>query len=493
VGWAMFLTSKNTHNPFEDYLQYLTADIYNFCREIGVTPTSQQEELLDQVQKGSRRIAVRSGMGPGKTFTAGIVGMFASIRHRSHKLIVTAPTMSQCKDAWLAQAKKLIVENPEANAVLQNIFDFTETGFGILNRKQNVWGCMLKAARDSDRARGQHENHMGVIFEEASAIDRQMWHVYKSTLTGPDNWMLAIGNPSIRSSAFFDCFYGPDKHTWVQLHWNAEETVSPYYNSDQAKQLAREYGKESDVYRVNVLGEFPKQDADAVLSTELIDPLVTDTPDQHLRYMMEPGTLIPDQRGYKELCLDPQFGDRAIRRQISLDYARKGGDENAIYAIQGNATLSWWTKSMIEPAETTRRAIKYAEDFHWKKDKCTFVPDSSGMGQGCIGTFYEEEWQAFEFHNHGKPLSREYANRITEAYFWIRKKVLAECINVPDDPILIRQLTTRKYMIDPKGRPIMVPKDQHRSENGESPDRADAFVMAHYPCAISSGFDIATR
>ena len=491
----MILSSRTRSNPYEKYIRRITDDIYAFIEGLGVVPTAQHKELIDAAISGEKRIACRSGMGPGKTFTTAIIGLWRCLHNRNTKLIVTAPTMSQCKDAWLSQAKKLIKENPKVNPIIKKLFTFSETGFGIMGRKQNIWGAMLKASRDDNAARGQHEKNMLIIIEEASGVDRSMWEVYKSTLTSPKNSMIVIGNPSRRASEFFSCFYGPDKEDWCKLHWNAEETpISEYFSGEQQDKLGREYGKDSDVYRINVLGEFPKQDSDSILSDEMLAPCITDEPSFELRMSKEPVSILPDSRSYDEIMSEAIAGKEKmfLRRQEGIDYARFGGDENAVYMVQGCATIGSWMKSGVEPSAATDTGIKMAEDHMWTKANTLFVPDSSGIGQGCLGRIYENEWLAFEFHNHGKAFSKEYSGRITEAYFWVRKKVLAGKISIPDDPILIRQLTQRKYMIKEKtGQPILVPKLQHKSEFGESPDRADGFVMAHYPCPAPGGFELA--
>ena len=41
--------------------------ILAFCRAMGFKPTWQQKQLLDAVQRGIKKIAVKSGQGPGKT------------------------------------------------------------------------------------------------------------------------------------------------------------------------------------------------------------------------------------------------------------------------------------------------------------------------------------------------------------------------------------------------------------------------------------------
>lgn len=509
----MIITTKAHDNKkmAREYIEKISDNIYFFIKELGINYiTFQQKQLFDAAQQFRLNpkhrnedfkslICCRSGQGPGKTFSSAIIGTWFVLGGSNSKLIVTGPGMAQCKDVWLAQAKKLIQYNDDCSTIIKALFDFSETGFGIVGRKQNVWGGMLKASKDGDAARGQHEENMLIIVEEASGLAPDMWEVYKGTLTSPSNFMIAIGNPSRRASGFYDLFYGPNNADYLKLHWDAEKTPeSKYFTFTKNERMAREYGRDSDIYRVNVLGEFPKQDSDTVLSDSMLYPLVfgeNSSQLRQLRYLTEPSTIIPDARSYDEIIEDARKEaphDFILRRQFGIDYARMGGDENVVYQVQGGATVGWWIKSMVEPLEATDWAIERAKSSKWTQDNCQFVPDASGIGQGCLGRISEKGYSFFAFHNHGRPFSSEYHDRITEAYFWLRKKVVAGKVSIPDDPVLIRQLSQRRYSVDSKGKLAMIPKDQHRREHGESPDRADAFVMAFYPAPPGGGLDVIT-
>ena len=58
-------------NPFEDFMERYGDDPVLFVKEvIGVEPFDYQAELLNAVNKGTRRLSVRSGHGTGKTSCA---------------------------------------------------------------------------------------------------------------------------------------------------------------------------------------------------------------------------------------------------------------------------------------------------------------------------------------------------------------------------------------------------------------------------------------
>ena len=65
----------------------------------------------------------------------------------------------------------------------------------------------------------------------------------------------------------------------------------------------------------------------------------------------------------------------------------------------------------------------------------------------------------------------------------LRNLVRERIVRIPNDARLLKQLSTRQYYMDRKGKIKVETKDEWRKrlEISESPDRADAVVMAFYP------------
>jgi hypothetical protein len=106
------------------------------------------------------------------------------------------------------------------------------------------------------------------------------------------------------------------------------------------------------------------------------------------------------------------------------------------------------------------------------------------MGQGVMYAFHEAGKNIKEFHTQGSAFrSSMFANVYSEAWFFLRKLLREGIVHLPNDMRLVRQLTTRQYYTDNKGRIKVESKDEwkDRLQIDESPDRADAVVMAFYP------------
>jgi hypothetical protein len=71
----------------------------------------------------------------------------------------------------------------------------------------------------------------------------------------------------------------------------------------------------------------------------------------------------------------------------------------------------------------------------------------------------------------------EYADRISEDHYNFKDKIHKHPIILPDDPVLFRQMSQRKWFINDHNKVKLELKKIHRSRTGESPDRLDTIVM----------------
>ena len=96
------------------------------------------------------------------------------------------------------------------------------------------------------------------------------------TLSGINNKLLMCGNPTKTSGTFFDS-HTADRANYRCRTVNSES--SPRTNKENIKALERKYGRESNVYRVRVLGEFPLQEDDVFIPLSLIEASAMSEPE----------------------------------------------------------------------------------------------------------------------------------------------------------------------------------------------------------------------
>lgn len=449
----------------QEFFKNVRSNIFTFCRYMNFEPTWQQAHVLAAVQhekrlpfgKRKKRIAVKSGQGPGKTTVTSLIALWCALQGVGAKVVVTAPTARQCRDIFLAEAQRLL---DKAQGFMRKLFKVYATKIVVCGRKN--WGIDTATATKAENIAGYHEDNLTFIAEECSGISREIIETIKGTLSNDNALFVAIGNPTDRQSAFFSFFNG-ERHLWRTFTFDASK--SPIVAQDNVKRLADEFGENSDVYRVRVSGQFPRSDPNCVISSEEL-----------------------------ELCTDPTRKIAALRasnrKQIGADLARFGSDESVLYQVQGNAVLEWAKFAHTEPGDVMDHAVRLQTELQWEDEETLFVPDSTGMGQGVLRDLYRMGKRVHEFHNGGRPRNgKDFYDKITEAYFRFARMCREEVAFIPRDNRLIEQLSTRQYrVVEKKGRSVfrLESKKEYVKRTGlPSPDRADACVMAFYPHAAA--------
>lgn len=447
---------------WESLYKRLSEDIFFFADLMGFNPTWQQRQILQAVQDGYPRIAVKSGQGPGKTACSVCIGLWRSLRAFRGQTIITAPTMRQCRDVWLKEARVWLAK---ANPMLQHFIEITKSKVEI--GKDTDWGVVTVTATKEENAQGYHQDNLTVIAEEASGVPREIITQFKGTLSNPDSLFLMIGNPNTRDCSFFDCF-NRQRHKWKCITLNAEDTARDYphiVNPQRNLDLAEEFGNDSDVYRVRVLGEFPHTDPNTVLSSEEVEAC-TGAPDMMYKFVN---------------CQRPKECGGGKAKQFGIDFSRFGGDESVIYRRTGNAIVEWCKFTHTEPLHIVNKAFEMQSSAGWKDADTVFVPDANGMGEGMMVNFYNAGKNVVEFKNQGCAVDDQYDNIITEAWFLFRRLARNKNCYIPNDNQLIQQLCGRRYEITNKGKIKIESKDEYMKRNENiSPDRAEALVMAFY-------------
>lgn len=472
-----------TNDPVAVFLRRSKKDINYYFNHINFKPTWQQKELVDAFVAGVPNIAVRSGKGPGKTAATGALVPWWNLTNPMSQAVITAPTMAQCKNVWLSQAQKWVMNG---DPKVRYFFNFTGTGYGIRSHHQTLWGGYLRTATNPEGFQGIHNEKLLIYCEEASGISRPIMQAIQDTLTGNkeantgggQNVWLTVGNPNTRTCRFFDFFHSLADNPWKCIHWNAEETpISAWFSGERNTEIEAEFGRDSDVYRVAVLGEFPSIDPDSILSELDVNK-----------------------------CFGPDAYDRAFAhpddtKQIGVDLARMGGDECCSVYRTGRICLAMEAQSKVEPLDWIDRTIMNQVTYQWADDDCMYVQDTSGLGEaaaGYLGGPKRAGKQLHEFYSQNTAYeSDKFADKISEAWFGLRKLVRSGDLYLGDKPDrrLVIQLTNRKYALNNKGLLKVESKDEYKKrladidsggELGKSPDRADAMVMAFYEHATQS-------
>jgi hypothetical protein len=254
------------------------------------------------------------------------------------------------------------------------------------------------------------------------------------------------------------------RERWQTFTFNAEDTARDYpwiVSPQRNKDLADEFGTDSDIYRIRVLGEFPHIDPNCVISAEQLERCTDRREMLPCAQRARPGGVLP-------------------ARQFGMDIARFGGDESVIFRRSGQAVMDWQRFAHAEPNHVVNEAFRMQADAGWGNEDTWYVCDAGGMGQGIMANFYDAQKHIFEFHNGGKATEVDYGNKITQAWFHFARQVRSNQIYIPRDNHMIQQLCTRQYFTDLKGKLVLEKKDDYIKRGHDSPDRADAIVLCFW-------------
>lgn len=420
-----------------------------------VNPDEWQSETLTALAT-KPKVSVRSGQGVGKTaLEAWSVIWFLCCRPNP-KVICTAPTRQQLHDVLWAEIAKWL-----EGTLVNNFLKWTKTKVYMIGNEER-WFATARTATKPENIQGFHEDFMLFVVDEASGVADSIMEAILGTLSGAENKLLMCGNPTRTSGVFYDSHHRDriDYQTLKVSSYDSKRT-----NKDNIASLLRKYGRDSDVARVRIFGEFPKAEPDAFISLFEVEKAT-----RRVVYVDDDGNLdIP----YSAVL------------SIGVDVARFGSDETTIFARIGKKVLGFERFQGQDTMKTAGEAIKKARELmrEYSKLHCTINVDDDGVGGGVTDRLNEvviEEGYNITINRCSNGArannSESYDDWGTES--WAVIKELMEDIEIPNDDELIAQLTSRKYRVTSKGKIKLERKEDMKRRGLPSPDRADGLALA---------------
>mgnify|MGYP001477454469 CR=1 FL=1 len=237
--------------------------------------------------------------------------------------------------------------------------------------------------------------------------------------------------------------------------------------------LLDKYGHDSDVARVRIFGDFPRAEADAFIPLEIVELAVNS---------------------------DYKHSEQTTIGDLGVDVARFGDDETAIVKRIDNYVFPIKTYRKKDTTETTGYVLKAAREMMQQNKhlKQIYIKvDDSGVGGGVTDQLREKireqrlPYKVYPVINNGKANDDEHYENVGTEQWAVLRDILNENfskhmqgepveIHLPDDEKLVSQLTTRKYRMTSRGKIALERKEEMKDRGLQSPDRADAIVLAFY-------------
>lgn len=399
------------------------------------------------------REAVASGRGIGKSaLVSWLADWFRSTRIGS-TTIVAANSEAQLKSVTWGEIGKW-----HALALNNHWFDLSATAVkpkdwfsklvaSQLQRSVEYYYVQAKlwSEENPDAFAGIH-NPMGVLlmFDEASGIPPAIWKVSEGFFTEPvpDRYWFAFSNPRRNTGAFFECFH-KDRDFWKTTHIdsrNVEGTDRSVYDK-----IISQYGEDSDVARVEVKGEFPRQGDKQFISREVIQ-----------------------NAAEREVANDP--GAPLV---LGVDVARYGDDSSVLRFRRGRDARS--IKPLIfKNIDNMQLAYQVADAIG--KFKPDAVCIDAGNGTGVIDRLKELGYKIHEVWFGSKSDEPEYANKRTMMWARMRDWLGGGCID--DFSELKDDLAGPEYKFARSGDAIILEsKEEMKARGLHSPDHGDALAL----------------
>lgn len=399
------------------------------------------------------RVAVKSGNTVGKSRVASEIIMWFLISHYPSKVIITAPTFNQIENILWKEIAKLYNHSaiPIGGELLKTELKLNEEWFAIGISTDEV-----------NRFQGFHSPHLLVIVDEALGVPPMIWEAIDGLHPSK---ILAIGNPLIPEGNFFNCFSSPLWHK-IQIScqecvdWQNRNGVIPGLVTQQwINERKEEWGGGSPLYQARVLGEFPTEGTNVLISMKWVDrarDIEIDEPEDALK-------IIPN------------------------DVASKHGQSENVIGYRIGHTLMEVDIYHQIPIPMTAQKVK--QKFEMKKAN-TIVIDSDGMGEG-VGDILEQYkgLNPLEFHGGYSSKAQDsmrFHNLRTQFYFIVAKKFekgLYSLKYLPQhifEKLKSQLCSIRVKKPDGQGRFQIETKEDMMARGLLSPDLADMFMMGEY-------------
>ena len=428
-----------------EYISPLT-----FARDVlDVKLWDKQQEVLAALPD-HRRVAVKSGNGLGKGYSAAVAVLWFLHCHNPAIVLSTAPTFRQVRHILWRQIRRLYRPAKEqlAGKMLDTRWEIAEDRY-----------AMGLSAESADEFQGFHSPNMFIVVDEAEGVSDEIYEAIDAVMTSAEPRLLLIGNPTTTPGAFRRAFY-EERHLYHTITISALESPNVQAGKTKVRGLSSAqwvqerkdtWGEENPIYRARVLGEFPDQAEDTLIKLSDVEAAAQREP--------------------------PGDGPEGVYDEVVLavDVARFGSDRSVILRRRGNIVEN----IQIFHDMDTMQLVGWVNAAIRESSPAYVCVDEIGVGAGVVDRLREVGHSirginvARSAHQAGL-----FANLRAEGYWRLRDLFSTGQINIPSDNQLMGELAAMRYSYDSQGRIQIESKDSMRHRGLPSPDKADALMLA---------------
>lgn len=422
-----------------------------------------QEKFLRAFGAGARGISIAACHGPGKTAGASMAVVYALLFRYPLKAVATAPSRGQLEGALMKEVAKWVDKLPSPLKALIEVKSMSVELRAAPHRSS--FEARTARPENPEALQGIHEDEGWVLIlvDEASGVHEKIFESAGGSMSGANCQTILLSNPTRTSGFFFDTWHKKGlAEKWIRIRVSHKD--SERVKDEFVEDMAARYGRDSNAYRVRVLGLFPASDLDTII------------PFDHVEAARNRDIEVPP-------FLRPVWG---------LDIARFGDDMTVLVPRNAVAVLpsieGWSGKDLMQTAGRVKR--------RWDDTLPSFRPteiltDDVGLGGGVTDRLGELGLpvRAINVSESAALNKDKYRNLRTELWFlmadWLRTAdhVLPVCDgSCPSREFclhdrLAAELTTLKYDFTSTGKFLAESKKDLKKRGHDSPDVADALAL----------------
>lgn len=425
-------------------------EINNFQEKIKTNPVwfvenvlkenlwEKQKEIMEAV-RDNQTVVVRSCNAIGKSYVSARIVHWYLLSHKNSVVVTTAPVFKQVKEILWREIKSSCAGKqlyPE-NAI-------TDTKIDI----DNKWFALGLTSDKPDQFQGIHSENLLAILDEGSGISDEIFEAVDGLK--PDK-LLVIGNPMRNTGQFAKLF--KEKNV-KKIHISAFDTpniknnqiiIKGLISNEEIERFKDRYGEDSDVYRIRILGEFPKAETDSFISITEIEQAIN-----------------------REIEVLPQW-----EKKLGCDLALFNGDRTVFIVRQMEKILKKIVLNSPDTMSIVGEIIKLAKEEFIRPENIYL--DKIGIGQGVFDRLKEQGWDvnginvgmSADDNEHYFNQRAELAGKVKE---WLKTGQLTK-----DDDFY--EISNVKYKFTSKGQIQMESKQDMKGRGLPSCDVFDALAL----------------
>ncbi len=419
---------------------------------------SKQKQILELV-RNNRLTAIASCHGIGKSFTASrLMAWWGATRPPDDMFIIsTAPSGPQVR-AVLWRELNMAARKGHVPGVINQVTWSIDGRLVAMGRKPDDYA--------PDAFQGIHAEHVLVVIDEANGIPKSLWMAALSLATSSESRVVAIGNPDNPMSFFAEV--SKPGSGWATMNIGYADT--PNFTGEEVdpkladvlispqwvEEMGQMVGEESPIYVSKVLGQFPSQVTDALISLQVLQRKSIIAPSEPV--------------------------------VMAIDVARYGTDRTVFGLRQGD----YYRTLLNTTQEDTMRTVSRARELYEIHKPKLIAVDANGLGAGVYDRLLELDYPVLPMMAGERARNnKRFANKRAEWFWGLRERFIDGIVDIDlEDHSLVSELATIRTVANASGRIQIESKEDMKKRGLRSPDFADAMAMAFASASADTWEDV---